>query len=48
LRADIDYACREALTIMGRIGVKVWVYRGELLPEGLEPREAPTLPAEEG
>ena len=47
LRADIDYACREALTIMGRIGVKVWVYRGELLPESLEAREAPTLPAEE-
>ncbi len=38
LRADIDYACSEALTIMGRIGVKVWVYRGELLPEGREAR----------
>ena len=34
LRADIDYACREALTTLGRIGVKVWIYRGDLLPEG--------------
>ena len=36
LRADIDYACREASTALGRIGVKVWVYRGELLPKGKE------------
>lgn len=36
LRADIDYACREALTTLGRIGVKVWIYRGDLLPEGKE------------
>jgi small subunit ribosomal protein S3 len=34
LRADIDYAVSEALTTLGRIGVKVWIYRGELLPEG--------------
>ncbi len=33
LRADIDYATAEALTTFGRIGVKVWVYRGEVLPE---------------
>ncbi len=33
LRADIDYAQTEALTTFGRIGVKVWVYRGEVLPE---------------
>jgi small subunit ribosomal protein S3 len=32
LRADIDYAQREALTTFGRIGVKVWVYNGEVLP----------------
>jgi len=32
LRADIDYAVAEALTTFGRIGVKVWVYRGEILP----------------
>jgi small subunit ribosomal protein S3 len=33
LRADIDYAQDEALTNFGRIGVKVWVYKGEILPE---------------
>jgi len=33
LRADIDYAQVEALTTFGRIGVKVWVYKGEVLPE---------------
>ena len=32
LRADIDYAQEEARTTYGRIGVKVWVYRGEILP----------------
>ena len=34
LRADIDYAQAEALTTFGRIGVKVWIYKGEILPEG--------------
>lgn len=33
LRADIDYAQEEAHTTYGRIGVKVWVYKGEVLPE---------------
>lgn len=33
LRADIDFARAEALTTYGRIGVKVWVYKGEVLPE---------------
>jgi small subunit ribosomal protein S3 len=33
LRADIDYAQGEALTTFGRIGVKVWIYKGEILPE---------------
>jgi len=32
LRADIDFARAEALTTYGQIGVKVWVYRGEILP----------------
>jgi small subunit ribosomal protein S3 len=31
LRADIDYAISEALTTYGRIGVKVWIYKGEIL-----------------
>jgi len=32
LRADIDYGFREAKTSMGRIGVKVWIYKGDILP----------------
>ena len=32
LRADIDYAWEEADTTYGKIGVKVWIYRGEVLP----------------
>jgi small subunit ribosomal protein S3 len=34
LRANIDYAHSEAYTTFGRIGVKVWVYLGEVLPDG--------------
>ena len=33
LRADIDYGFAEAATTYGRIGVKVWVYKGEVLPQ---------------
>lgn len=33
LRADIDYAHAEALTTFGRIGIKVWIYKGEVLPQ---------------
>ncbi|QDR78815.1 30S ribosomal protein S3 [Sporomusa termitida] len=33
LRADIDYGTAEAHTTYGRIGVKVWIYKGEILPE---------------
>jgi small subunit ribosomal protein S3 len=40
LRADIDYAQTEALTTYGRIGVKVWIYKGEVLPEIEEKPEA--------
>lgn len=36
LRADIDYGFAEALTTYGRIGIKVWIYRGEILPEVAE------------
>ncbi|WP_338350517.1 30S ribosomal protein S3 [Enterococcus faecalis] len=32
LRADIDYAWEEADTTYGKLGVKVWIYRGEILP----------------
>ncbi|MCH7594845.1 MAG: 30S ribosomal protein S3 [Chloroflexi bacterium] len=34
LRADIDFAIAEAATTFGRIGVKVWIYKGDILPEG--------------
>ncbi len=33
LRADIDYARKEAKTTYGKIGIKVWVYHGEIMPE---------------
>ena len=33
LRADINYGFTEAHTVMGRIGIKVWVYKGDILPE---------------
>jgi small subunit ribosomal protein S3 len=33
LRADIDYGFSEAKTTYGRIGIKVWIYKGEVLPE---------------
>jgi len=32
LRADIDYACSEASTTYGKLGIKVWICRGEILP----------------
>jgi len=40
LRADIDYGFAEARTTYGQIGVKVWIYKGEVLP--------PSKPAAEG
>jgi small subunit ribosomal protein S3 len=42
LRADIDYAYRTAQTIYGILGVKVWVFKGEIIPGQEEP---PVLPA---
>ncbi|HEU4620600.1 MAG TPA: 30S ribosomal protein S3 [Burkholderiaceae bacterium] len=39
LRADIDYGFEEASTTYGRIGIRVWVYKGEMLASG----EAPTV-----
>lgn len=41
LRADIDYSLAEAHTVMGRVGVKVWVYNGEILPP--QPEEVEEL-----
>jgi small subunit ribosomal protein S3 len=40
LRADIDFARAEALTTFGRIGVKVWIYKGEKMPETADVPEA--------
>jgi len=36
IRADIDYGFVEARTTYGRIGVKVWINKGEIMPEGFE------------
>jgi small subunit ribosomal protein S3 len=33
LRADVDFGQAEAHTTFGRIGVKAWIYRGDVLPE---------------
>jgi small subunit ribosomal protein S3 len=43
LRADIDYGFTEARTSLGRIGVKVWIYKGDILPEpkAMEVKETP-------
>ena len=38
IRADIDYGFAEAATTYGRIGVKVWLYRGEVLHDNRKPR----------
>ncbi|MGQ9456879.1 MAG: 30S ribosomal protein S3 [Anaerolineae bacterium] len=40
LRADIDYGQAEALTTFGRIGIKVWIYKGDVLPEKAAVAEA--------
>ena len=45
LRADIDYGFAEAKTTYGRLGVKVWVYKGQKLPK---PKKAPVAANTEG
>ena len=40
LRADIDYATAEALTTYGKLGVKVWICKGEVLPSKNTQKEA--------
>lgn len=54
LRADIDFAIAEAHTTYGLIGIKVWIYRGDILPEQkaapaprqrVQPAPAPAQPA---
>ena len=46
LRANIDYGFAEAKTTYGRLGVKVWVYKGQILPKAKKP--AQSAPAIEG
>ncbi len=55
LRADIDYGLAEARTQLGVIGVKVWIYKGDVLPEREQPEAAEVAaevsegaPAQEG
>lgn len=46
IRADIDYGFTEARTTLGRIGIKVWIYKGDILPEStaVEVEESPAEP----
>jgi small subunit ribosomal protein S3 len=44
LRADIDYGFAEAKTTYGRIGCKVWIYKGEVMPK----KKAAAKPQEGG
>jgi small subunit ribosomal protein S3 len=45
LRADIDYGTAEAHTTLGRIGVKVWIYKGDIVPEVKERPEEEESPS---
>ncbi len=48
LKADVDYGTAEAHTTLGRIGVKVWIYKGDLIVERMAPpRAAAAREAEE-
>ncbi|MBU1866950.1 MAG: 30S ribosomal protein S3, partial [Candidatus Margulisbacteria bacterium] len=41
LRARIDYGFAEAMTMYGKIGIKVWIYKGEVLPPAKETKSGP-------
>jgi small subunit ribosomal protein S3 len=45
LKADIDYGTAEAATMLGRIGVKVWIYKGDIVPEAKERPEEKESPS---
>jgi small subunit ribosomal protein S3 len=47
LRADIDYGFAEAFTTYGLIGVKVWIFKGEILPKKIIREKQPEVPAAE-
>jgi small subunit ribosomal protein S3 len=40
LKADVDYGTSEAKTTLGRIGVKVWIYKGDMVTERMAPKVA--------
>jgi small subunit ribosomal protein S3 len=46
LKADVDYGTSEARTTLGRIGVKVWIYKGDMVTERVAPRAAKGAAAE--
>ncbi|MEF9988011.1 MAG: 30S ribosomal protein S3 [Christensenella sp.] len=48
IRADIDYGMTEATTTYGKIGVKVWIYKGEILGNPLAERAKPSAVVEGG
>jgi small subunit ribosomal protein S3 len=48
IRADIDYGFAEAKTTYGRIGVKVWLYKGEVLHESRRTNSRPRRRREGG
>jgi small subunit ribosomal protein S3 len=47
LRADIDYGFAEAATTYGNIGIKVWIYKGDVLPGQTRPTESEIVPRRE-
>ena len=47
LRANIDYGFYEAKTTFGRIGVKVWIYKGDITNKELAREQANTKPSRE-
>lgn len=47
LRADIDYGFAEGPTTYGHIGIKVWIYKGDVLPGSSRPTEAEIVPRRE-
>ncbi len=44
LRAKIDYGFAEALTTYGNIGIKVWIFKGEVLQKGIQPEKKESRP----
>ncbi len=48
LKADVDYGTSEAATTLGRIGVKVWIYKGDIILERRAPKAPATVEAPSG